>query len=133
ALDGTSLHAVGPHRPRARLALATGDSVVGRAPRRGHLPLRDALGPRIEHADGVALVFGEPQPAFVIDAAAPRAGIRSRGRVDGRIPRLGVDPDDVAGGEVEQIGVVLRVRVDPAAADALAAARFLDRAEVLHL
>src|SRR5256714_1428202 len=49
------------------------------------------------------------------------------------VPGLGVDPDDVAGREVEQIGVVLRVGVDAVGADALAAARILEGAEVLHL
>src|SRR5258708_17504295 len=126
-------HAVGQHGSRPRLAVAAGHGVVRRAPGRRHFPLRDALGPGIEHADRVALIFGEPQPAFVIDAAAPRAGVGSRGRVDGRLTGLGVDPDDVAGREVEQVGVVLRVRVDAVGADALAAARILEGAEVLHL
>src|SRR6267143_5805125 len=133
ALDVEARHAVGQHGPRPGLAVSAGHGVIGRAPRRRHLPLRDALGPGIEHADCVALVFGKPQPAFVIDAAAPRAGVRSRGQVDGRILGLRIDPDDVAGREVEQIGVVLRVRVDPVGADALAAARILEGAEVLHL
>src|SRR5712691_3518058 len=133
APDVESRHAVGEHRPGPRLAVAAGHRVVGRAPRRRHLPLRDVLGPGIEHADGVALIFGKPQPALVIDATAPRAGVRSRGRVDGRSPGLGVDPDDVACREVEQIGVVLRVRVDAVGADALAAARVLESAEVLDL
>src|SRR5713101_3222033 len=133
ALDVEARHAVGQHRPGPRLAVAAGDGVIGCAPRRRHLPLRDALGPGIEHADGVALIFGEPQPALVIDAAAPRAGVRSRGQVDGRVPGLGVDSHDVAGREIEQIGVVLRVRVDAVGPDALAAARILEGAEVLHL
>src|SRR5260221_4759385 len=74
ARDVEARHTVGQHGARPRLAVLAGDRVIGRAPRRRHLPLRDALGPGIEHADGVALVFGEPQPALVIDAAAPRAG-----------------------------------------------------------
>ena len=45
-----------------------------------------ALGLGIEHADRVALIFAKPQPAFAIDAAAPRAGIRSRSLVDRRLP-----------------------------------------------
>src|SRR5713101_5479460 len=133
ALGVEARHAVGQHRPRPRLAVLAGDGVIGCAPRRRHLPLRDALGLGIEHADGVALIFGEPQSAFVIDAAAPRAGVRSRRRVDGRIPGLGVELDDVAGREVEQIGVVLRVRVDSVGPDALAGPRILEGAEVLHL
>src|SRR6266581_3625858 len=52
ALDVEARHAVGQHRPGPRLAVLAGHRVVGRAPWRRHLPLRDALGPGIEHADG---------------------------------------------------------------------------------
>src|SRR5882762_4197036 len=85
ALDVEARHAVGQHGPRPGLAVSAGHGVVGRAPRRRHLPLRDALGPGIEHADCVALIFGKPQSAFVVDATAPRAGVRSRRRVDRRL------------------------------------------------
>src|ERR1700680_2603950 len=75
------------------------------------LPLGHAFGLGIEHADRVALIFGKPQPAFAIDATPPRAGVRGWSLVDGRILRLCIDLDDITGRKIEQIGVVLRVRV----------------------
>src|SRR6202040_1061613 len=72
-------------------------------------------------------------PALAIDAAAPRAGVRRRSPVDGRILGFGVDFDDVAGRKIEQIDVVLRVRVEAVSPDALAGLRILEVAEVLHL
>ena len=52
------------------------DDVIGLRPRRRQHPLLDLLGLGIEHADGVAGVFGEPQPVLLIDRAAarPRVG-----------------------------------------------------------
>src|SRR6185503_10530553 len=133
ALDVEARHAVGQHRAGPRLAVAAGHGVVRRAPRRRHLPLRDALRLRIEHADGIALILGEPQPSLVIDASAPRSRVRRRRLEHACLQGLGVEPDDVAGGKVEQVRVVLRVRVNAVGPDALAGARILERAEVLHL
>src|SRR6185437_1146678 len=45
---------------------------------------------------------------------------------------LGIDAYDVAGGEIEQIKIVLRIRMDAVGADTLAGARVLRRAEILE-
>src|SRR5262249_27196075 len=132
-LDVEARHTVGQHGPCPRLPVAVGHDVVRRAPWCGHLPLGHAFCLGIEHTDRVALVFGKPQPAFVIDATTPRAGVGCRSLVYGRLLGLCIDLDEVARRKIEQIGVVLRVRVDPVRPNALAGLRIFEGAEILHL
>ena len=102
-------------------------------PCRRHRPFLHGFVFQIEYADGIAAVLGVPEIALVIDpsAARPRHGDLARIVAD-ELTGL-VDLADAAGGEVEEIEVVLRIDRDAVGLDALAALRVLERAEILPL
>src|SRR5262249_33043413 len=83
-------------------------SAGGGAPQGGGTrPFLGGVGRRSDHADAVAAVFGKPQPALLVDAAATRARQRARCRPDGDLERLGVAPADAAAAELQLIEVVV--------------------------
>src|SRR5262245_27632204 len=126
-------HLVGQHRAGPHLgAVLDGNDVVGRAPWRRQPPLLDGVGLRVEHADAVAAIFGKPQAALLVDAAATRARQRARCRPDGDLERLGVTPADAAAAELQLIEVVLAIGGHAIGPDLLTGGR-LGRTRILKL
>src|SRR5580704_18706120 len=66
-LDVEARDPVGVHRGGPGIAVLVGYRVIRRRPRCRHFPFLDLAGLRVEHADGIAEIFGEPQPALVVD------------------------------------------------------------------
>src|SRR5689334_15979368 len=125
-------HPVVEHRARPHLAVLRRHDVVGRAPRRRQLPLADLLRRRIEHADAVAAVLGEPQKVLRVDPAAARPRTGKRRLPDRDLAGPGVALADAGAAELEQIEIVRLVGRHAVAADLLAVA-VLRLAEVLPL
>src|SRR5229473_1482999 len=123
-------HLVVEHRAGPHLAFSRRDDVVGRAPGRGQPPFLDGRALRIEQADAVGAVLGEPQPVLGIDAAAARPRAGGRGRPDGHDAGLGVAPADARAAEFQEIEVVGLIGRHAVGADLLAA-RVLGLADVL--
>src|SRR4029077_7122579 len=75
----------------------------------------------------------KPQAAVAIDTTAPRAGVGRWSLIDSRTLGLRIDLDDITGRKIEQIGIVLLIRMNPIGSDALARLRILEVAKILHL
>src|SRR5712672_308644 len=69
---------IAEHRAGPGFAVLVCDHVVGLPPRRRKDPFLDLLGLGIEHADGIASIFGEPETVLLIDPAATRTRVRNR-------------------------------------------------------
>ena len=69
------------------VAVLVGGHVVRPRARRRHRPFLEALGPRVEHADAIAVVLAEPQAILRIHHPAAGSGARRR-RLEIRISPL---------------------------------------------